>query len=67
LHPGGRDVEIEVRQEALKSALSILSSLSRPELIEGDKEESRPKPGRWFDLVAERLTALYRFKKFLTL
>jgi len=40
LHPGGRDVEIEVRQEALKSTLSTLSSLSRPELIEGDKEES---------------------------
>jgi len=25
-----------------------------------DKEESRPKPGRWFDLIAVRFTALFR-------
>ena len=25
-----------------------------------DKEESRPKPGRWFDLVAVRFTAFFR-------
>ena len=38
--------------EFVKSAPLKLSSL--------DKEESRPKPGRWFDLIAVRFTALFR-------